>query len=270
MRVVGTAKRRWQRMAKGARCDLELIIVANSAALCAQRTSSVQTTEEAMTYFKVRASLSPPHPLTQLWQPGWDLLQPHVAASVDTEYVDPGILPQEFWNFYGASPLLGRNVIVKGICPHVRMSEGVVRTGLQPSACLPQSKSTQEALGQQATDLCSCQCNVHIVVCQLCGMFMVKLAFALTVIGGVGYVDGTGLRVRAESHMLLIGDPGTGMTRQHWLCMHPRTPFSSTCTLHACTPVPPYPIFPVPLCPCTHMPLCPCAPVPLYSLPPST
>ncbi|KAG7391519.1 DNA helicase mcm9 [Phytophthora pseudosyringae] len=45
------------------------------------------------------------------------------------------------------------------------------------------------------------------------GLFIVKLAVALTVIGGVSYVDETGMKTRGEPHMLLIGDPGTGKSQ---------------------------------------------------------
>ncbi|ETV98869.1 hypothetical protein, variant 1 [Aphanomyces invadans] len=46
---------------------------------------------------------------------------------------------------------------------------------------------------------------------QVYGLFIVKLAVALTVVGGCSYVDGTGMKTRGDSHMLLIGDPGTGI-----------------------------------------------------------
>ena len=46
---------------------------------------------------------------------------------------------------------------------------------------------------------------------QLHGLFLVKLATALMLIGGVAQRDPhTGARCRAELHMLLVGDPGTG------------------------------------------------------------
>ncbi|KAF0718445.1 Aste57867_1681 [Aphanomyces stellatus] len=48
---------------------------------------------------------------------------------------------------------------------------------------------------------------------QVYGMFIVKLAVALTVIGGCSYVDETGMKTRGDSHMLLIGDPGTGKSQ---------------------------------------------------------
>ncbi|RLN80559.1 hypothetical protein BBO99_00004405 [Phytophthora kernoviae] len=55
------------------------------------------------------------------------------------------------------------------------------------------------------------------IVASICpkvyGLFIVKLAVALTIIGGVSYVDETGMKTRGEPHMLLIGDPGTGKSQ---------------------------------------------------------
>ncbi|XP_028063523.1 probable DNA helicase MCM9 isoform X2 [Camellia sinensis] len=42
---------------------------------------------------------------------------------------------------------------------------------------------------------------------QIFGLFTVKLAVALTLIGGVQHADVSGTKVRGESHLLLVGDP---------------------------------------------------------------
>ncbi|KAJ0395305.1 hypothetical protein P43SY_003203 [Pythium insidiosum] len=57
----------------------------------------------------------------------------------------------------------------------------------------------------------------NAIVASICpkvyGLFVVKLALALTVIGGCSHVDATGMKTRGEPHMLLIGDPGTGKSQ---------------------------------------------------------
>ncbi|KAJ1663151.1 DNA helicase mcm9 [Coemansia sp. RSA 1646] len=57
----------------------------------------------------------------------------------------------------------------------------------------------------------------NTIVSSLCtqvhGLFYAKLAVALTLIGGVARTDPSGLRVRGDGHLLLVGDPGTAKSQ---------------------------------------------------------
>ncbi len=43
---------------------------------------------------------------------------------------------------------------------------------------------------------------------QVFGLYVVKLSVTLVLIGGVQKISESGTRVRGESHMLMVGDPG--------------------------------------------------------------
>lgn len=53
-------------------------------------------------------------------------------------------------------------------------------------------------------------------------MFLVKLATAIVICGGVTRHDDSGIKSRGESHLLLIGDPGKNMPLAHFT-LHSRT-----------------------------------------------
>jgi DNA helicase MCM9 len=92
---------------------------------------------------------------------------------------------------------------------HSRHEEYAARSGAPHAyAHFEDFWSTARAAGREW------QAREHIVraVCpQLCGMFLVKLALLLALIGGAPTDRSTSVRRRSEIHLLIVGDPGCGM-----------------------------------------------------------
>ena len=55
---------------------------------------------------------------------------------------------------------------------------------------------------------------------QLQGLCMVKLALILMLVGGEQQISKSGSQTRAELHMLLVGDPGTGKLSASGQCQN--------------------------------------------------
>ncbi|XP_071789182.1 uncharacterized protein [Asterias amurensis] len=57
----------------------------------------------------------------------------------------------------------------------------------------------------------------NVILSSLCpqvyGLYVVKLAVAMVMAGGVAHSHQSGTRTRGESHLLLVGDPGTGKSQ---------------------------------------------------------
>lgn len=48
---------------------------------------------------------------------------------------------------------------------------------------------------------------------QIYGMYLLKLIVSMSLIGGVSHSDASGMRIRGESHLLIVGDPGTAKSQ---------------------------------------------------------
>jgi DNA helicase MCM9 len=54
---------------------------------------------------------------------------------------------------------------------------------------------------------------VRSVCPQIYGMYFLKLVLLMSLVGGVSYRDPSGTRIRGESHLLMVGDPGTAKSQ---------------------------------------------------------
>lgn len=65
----------------------------------------------------------------------------------------------------------------------------------------------------QCKQLSGRDCIVRSICPQIYGMYLLKLFLTMSLVGGVSYRDPSGTRIRGESHLLIVGDPGTAKSQ---------------------------------------------------------
>jgi DNA helicase MCM9 len=98
---------------------------------------------------------------------------------------------------------------IRVLATHILLSSA---SNLPSSASSTLPKQFADFWSDQNAKGCGWEARNQIVASvapNLFGMYIVKLAMILTLIGGVARVDEGGTRVRGESHLLVVGDHGT-------------------------------------------------------------
>ena len=192
--VTGAAVHLWGRDMPGARCDCRLAVVALHVNVVTLHQAAVQArplTHQDAAICQLQVLLV---------RPCRCLYEPHV---------EPGhycAVPDHCPSFAGRACLAGHTT-------HWRVWEDPEYAGL---AVLQVTSAEEQEFrrfwaAHAAQPLVGRNKILSSICPQLHGLFLVKLATALMLIGGVAQRDPqTGARCRSELHMLLVGDPGTG------------------------------------------------------------
>ena len=122
-----------------------------------------------------------------------------------------------FWAAHADNPFAARNKILASVCPQVCCCV---------YAFMPMYVSRDKFLFSRKIYVfvlffcrIKSQCayasriSLRCVIDKVYGLYVVKLAVLTVLIGGVAHRAENGTRVRGESHMLLVGDPGTGKSQ---------------------------------------------------------
>lgn len=94
-----------------------------------------------------------------------------------------------------------------------------VSTNNEQKSFLHVSEESKQAFAahwasRPATEQLSARNVILKSICpQIYGMYLLKLIVSLSLIGGVSYTDPSGSRIRGESHLLVVGDPGTAKSQ---------------------------------------------------------
>lgn len=203
--VAAVVVQRWRSCYPGARCDLELVLMANNILVLSAKKATVEV--GLPTLFVVVSAL------------GVLMMQAHCSCPIAN-------LRDHSYRSTLDDLLMLSQLVSVSLCPlkvsHTCCSclnrlSGQVRMHAAEGVCLlvqvlPEAEAQFKAFWEVHQErpwagrdkLLQCLCP------QIQGMPLVKLAALLMLIGGVARTDASGTSIRGQVHMLIVGDPGTG------------------------------------------------------------